>query len=383
MDQALKKATADHQSVSKQFQELQESVAKEREVLAGLEAQIKERNQEIQQLEQSKLEVSTGLQQLYTKRETLSDKVEELEEKHRELTRLCDALSDTEAKLAEVTAQLQSQTEERDRLTEELSHLSTQREDLLVSLEELKQNEESLQQRLNTLAHDELALKGSLEQLREQEKMDRARFEEMRNLVREAEEEKNRQVELLERDLAIKQREMMEIEDKFASLLTWKNVLDQRLMQFHELPEMSDEARALYEQLSEDQRKAGSRDVFSMLNGNGPSSYQNGPVLRSHARQLEAKIRRDEDRLGILRNRVEQLESEEQEKLEKVAALERRLAELQQQVERKHDVYPELHEENENEYSQNSNRSILGTLIDGARTKLKPIQPRPSASSEG
>ena len=64
----------------------------------------------------------------------------------------------------------------------------------------------------------------------------------------------------------------------------------------------------------------------------GKGGSTNDSVMREHERQLENKVRREEERFATLQRKLELAEMEEEKRREKIADMERKIAELRSDI---------------------------------------------------
>lgn len=384
---SLEKLEYDVDLEAAKLQDLKDKTQTQQSSLDGVCAQLatainefqevsKESARASQEMAARRTELEGELHRLTTDVETMSGRLEEVSRQRAELARQCEELSDTEQKLEAVKAELLHKGKVKEELDALIADLGGQRGSLERVVVDLSSKEKASQGRVEKLLEREENLKQSIESLAAKEQVDRERFQAIQNLIMEAENEKRGQAERLEREVLLKQRQLIEIEDRLEPLLRWKETMDQRYQQLQALPDSSEEARALWRQLEADKHEVG--QVFTSLAGSGANAYQHGPALRGHARQLEAKIRRDEERYATLRRKVEQLEAEEVERVGRLSDLEKRLAALQIDITRVERENVEMGFESvvpvaSPDYA--SSKGILGNIIDGARSKLKTMRP--------
>jgi|GEM_PF-5870334 len=314
-----------------------------------------------------------------SKLEQTQQQLTQTETRRAAIAQECTDLADVEGKLGSARVERDKLSKAADDLQAKISDLTQQKLGLEDGVKDLTGQKKGLTSSVRELEGRKADLSKILEELTEQERVDRERFKEIQNLVSDAEHERSLQIGHLDRQILLKQRELLEVEERLEALRQWKEEMERRYEEMETLAEDSEDARARWRSMNAEKGQLG--QFIAESEASRATAYSNGPVLRGHARQLEAKIRRDEDRYATLHRKVENLAVEEMDRSERVASLERRLAQLRVDVARAEREHLELGLEQGGESpSQNqepapepASKSILSSIIDGARSRLKPM----------
>lgn len=237
-----------------------EGIVKEAEAriqaLAEEQKKITTANAETEASRKRAEETELGLQaQIKTCQEELAAETKRLEEttaRRAEITRQCEEMAATETKLASVQHQFSLAEARHEELMQGIAGAESRITGLSGSITTLQGQEAAAKGRLEVLHGRENDLRAALGKLATSEHESRARFEELRELISQAEQE--HQTRLDEHGLKVKtcHQELHELESKLAPFREWKAAMDQLYARLSELPQDSSEARDLWHEIEKE-----------------------------------------------------------------------------------------------------------------------------------
>ncbi|MGV3660790.1 MAG: FHA domain-containing protein [Prosthecobacter sp.] len=214
--------------------------------------------------------------EIKTRQDELAAAVKQLQEtrtQRAEIARQCEELAGTETKLASVLHQFSLAEERHEELTQGIAGAEARLTALSGSITTLQGKEDAAKGRLEVLHGRENDLRSELGKLSTAEQESRARFEELRELISQAEQEHQSRLD----EHGVKARachqELHELESKLAPFRDWKEAMDQLYARLGELPQDSSEARDLWREIEKEKE-----DLESLIS-----------TARTQAREVSVK----------------------------------------------------------------------------------------------
>lgn len=224
--------------------------------LAEEQQKITTANAETEASKKRTEEAELALQaQIKTRQEELAAETKRLEEttaRRAEITRQCEELASTEAKLASVLHQFTLAEERHEELMQGIAGAESRITGLSGSITALQGKEDAAKGRLEVLHGRENDLRSELGKLATSEHESRARFEELRELISQAEQEHQTRLDEHGTKVRACHQELHELESKLAPFREWKEAMDQLYARLSELPQDSSEARELWHEIEKE-----------------------------------------------------------------------------------------------------------------------------------
>ncbi len=262
-----------------------------------------------------------------------TQRLEEIESRRAELDRECQELADTGQKLTTVKSEFATATQQLAETKSAIAATEAQITEQKAALKSLAGDESATKGRIDVLHARENDLRAELTQLGTAERTHRTRFEEVRQLVAEAEKEHTSRQQQLTSSLATARTDLADLLSRLQPLRDWKEAMDQLYARLATLPQDSAEARDLWHEIEKE--KAGLLDLVTTARtqahapvpsasqsstlsqiANGRAEPARGPrvggsqaaagtaqetTLRSRLGHLRESVQREESRLEQLR----------------------------------------------------------------------------------
>ncbi len=178
--------------------------------------------------------------------------LDETKARRAEITRQCEEMAETETKLASVLHQFSLAEERHEELMQGIAGAEAKITSLSGSITALQGKEDAAKGRLEVLHGRENDLRSELGKLATAEHESRARFEELRELISQAEHEHQTRLDEHGAKVAACHKELHELESKLAPFREWKEAMDQLYARLSELPQDSSEARDLWHEIEKE-----------------------------------------------------------------------------------------------------------------------------------
>lgn len=257
-------------------------------------------------------------------------RLEAAQTRRAELEKQCLELADTGLKLDAAQSQLAAAEQQLTEKKTSLAATVASKAEQAALLQNLAADETAARSRIDVLQSREKDLHAALASLASAERIQRSRFEEVRQLAAEAEKEHTSQKEHLSATQASARSELQELLTKLQPLRAWKEAMDQLYARLSTLPQDSPEARQLWHEIEKEkeglhaliinartQAHAGASQPGSIpsatLKSTPASASRSGPgtapapgsaqetTLRSRLNHLRESVQREESRLEQLR----------------------------------------------------------------------------------
>lgn len=234
-------------------------------------------------------------------------RLQDTKSQREEIARQCDELAETEAKLASVLHQFTLAEERHDGLMQGIAGAEARLTALATSITTLQGREDAAKGRLELLHAREHDLRSDLDSLATTEQENRARFEELRELIAQAEQQHQTRLDEHGTEVSACHAELHELESRLAPFREWKEAMDQLHARLGGLPPDSPEARDLWHEIEE-----GRQDLKSLVStartqaqeaavAESPTMVQGAPsppVTEHAAHTLENDLMRGEVHLN-------------------------------------------------------------------------------------
>lgn len=287
-----------------------------------------------------------------------------------------------------IKARLEEAGNRKNEMESLVALLAQTREQLQAEVDGLRSEAADQTGRVELLRREEAERQERLQTLNSQEQRDKVRAEEAHAQMEEATREYEMQKAMLDQGIMAKRRELAEVEDALARWSESKGSIEEQYKSLQTLAEDSEEAKALWQSLDQEKLELGRQFI--------QQGQKDATILRGQVKQLETKLRRDEERFSGLRRKLETMELQEKERRSELVKLERRLAELRVETTRaerngaaqrapifepryanSQPVPQNQEEEEEKPKTTNGNghgpRGILAGIIHSTRVRLKPM----------
>lgn len=176
-------------------------------------------------------------------------RVEAAEARRAGLEQQCSALEETKQQLAVLQQEVATAAKRHSDVRLVMEEDEAQVRILQARAAELQQEEQAAQERVAALELRATELHAELEKMAAAEQGGRARFEEIQQLIHEAEQEHTAQQEAYADALSDTRQELEELESTLKPLRDWKEAMDQLYDRLAALPEGSEEARRLWHEI--------------------------------------------------------------------------------------------------------------------------------------
>lgn len=178
-----------------------------------------------------------------------------------EIEQQCQELAGTEQQLADAKQQLAAATQQHADIQAAIVEAKAQQVQQQTLLDTLRGGEAAAQGRIEVLHARETDLRAAITSLASAERLDRTRFEEMRQLAEAAEQEQAAQQQQLAASLESNRRELADLVARLTPLRDWKDAMDQLYTRLDTLPQDSPAARDLWHEIEKE--KAGLRTLIN------------------------------------------------------------------------------------------------------------------------
>jgi len=333
-----------------------------------------------------------------------TQRLEEIQARRADLDRQCQELADTGQKLTGVKSELVAAEQQLAEVKTASTAAEAQIAEHKTTLKALTGEETATKDRIDVLHARENDLRAELTQLGASERTHRSRFEEVRQLVAEAEKEHAARQQQLTSSLETARSDLADLLSRLQPLRDWKEAMDLLYARLATLPQDSAEARELWHEIEKE--KAGLHELITtartQAHGGMPAEprgraatraavpaesplrtrpggaqaaataqettlrsrlshlrenvqreesrleqlrlertrHESPPrsnlaaeaMMREQSRQLEAKIRQEQERHQALLHNIEISQAEEEKRRERLAELERKLVELRTDI---------------------------------------------------
>ncbi len=209
-------------------------------------------------------EIASRAKDLATRNGELGAETQRLEQTQARLAELdlqCLQLADTGQKLAGVQAQLAAAEAQLAAVKSAFTTIEAQITEQQSVVTTLSGDEIAAKGRIEVLHAREKDLRAELTQLGSAERSHRTRFEEVRQLVTEAEKEHTAQQQQLTSSLETARNELADLLSRLQPLRDWKEAMDQLYARLSTLPQDSPEARDLWHEIEKE--KAGLHELIT------------------------------------------------------------------------------------------------------------------------
>lgn len=257
-------------------------------------------------------------------------RLEAAQARRAELEKQCHELADTGLKLDAVKSQLAAAEQQLTEKDASLAAAVASTAEQAALLQSLAADETAAKSRIDVLQSREKDLHAALASLSSAERIQRSRFEEVRQLASEAEREHTSQKERLSARQESAHSELQDLLAKLQPLRDWKEAMDQLYSRLSTLPQDSAEARQLWHEIEKEKEglhaliinartqahavasQRGSTSSATLKSAT-PTVSRSGPgaapvpgsaqetTLRSRLNHLRESVQREESRLEQLR----------------------------------------------------------------------------------